>query len=133
MANKKAKRNGEESRKKIYDFIVSYVSKNNYAPSVREIADGTGFKSSNTVHTHLHKLQEMGVIELGGFGNPRAIKIKGHYQKDLVEVIRCRACKHWGTGVAGETEHVKCCEYGKYMVGKNGYCVYGELKEESEV
>ena len=41
-------------------------------------------------------------------------------------VVRCKNCTHWGTGVAGETEHVKCCEYGKYMVGKNGYCVYGE-------
>ena len=45
---------------------------------------------------------------------------------EAVPVVRCKNCKHWGTGVAGETEHVKCCEYGKYMVGENGYCVYGE-------
>lgn len=43
-----------------------------------------------------------------------------------VKIIHCKDCKHWGTGVAGETENVKCCEYGKYMVGANGYCVYGE-------
>lgn len=45
---------------------------------------------------------------------------------EAVPVVRCKNCKHWGIGVAGETEHVKCCEYGKYMVGENGYCVYGE-------
>ena len=45
--------------------------------------------------------------------------------RDL-NIVHCKDCKHWGTGVAGETENVKCCEYGKYMVGANGYCVYGE-------
>ena len=45
---------------------------------------------------------------------------------EAVPVVRCKNCTHWGTGVAGETEHVKCCEYGRYMVGENGYCVYGE-------
>lgn len=47
---------------------------------------------------------------------------------DAAEVIRCKDCKRWGTGVAGETEYVKCCEFGKYMVGANGFCVYGERK-----
>ena len=43
-----------------------------------------------------------------------------------LNIVHCKDCKHWGTGIAGETENVKCCEYGKYMVGENGYCVYGE-------
>ena len=43
-----------------------------------------------------------------------------------LNIVHCKDCKHWGTGIAGETENVKCCEYGKYMVGDNGYCVYGE-------
>ena len=43
-----------------------------------------------------------------------------------MNIVHCKDCKHWGSGVAGETENVKCCEYGKYMVGENGYCVYGE-------
>ena len=49
-----------------------------------------------------------------------------------MNIVHCKDCKHWGTGVAGETENVKCCEYGKYMVGANGYCVYGEKKEYAE-
>lgn len=48
---------------------------------------------------------------------------------EAVPVVRCKDCKHWGTGIDGETERVKCCEYGRYMVGENGYCVYGEKKE----
>lgn len=52
---------------------------------------------------------------------------------DAVEVVRCKNCTRWGTGVAGETEHVKCCEFGRYMVGENGYCVYGELRSRCGV
>ena len=44
---------------------------------------------------------------------------------EAVPVVRCKKCEHWGTGGAGETKHVKCCEYAKYMVGENSYCCYG--------
>ena len=57
-----------------------------------------------------------------------AEKLKEH---KTLNIVHCKDCKHWGTGVAGETENIKCCEYGKYMVGENGYCVYGE-KEGAE-
>ena len=40
--------------------------------------------------------------------------------------VRCKDCKHWSDGVRGCTDHVKCCKIGFYMVGENGYCVYGE-------
>ena len=43
-----------------------------------------------------------------------------------MDIVHCKDCKHWGSGVPGETENVKCCEYGRYMVGENGYCCYGE-------
>ena len=57
-----------------------------------------------------------------------AEKLKEH---KTLNIVHCKDCIHWGTGVAGETENIKCCEYGKYMVGENGYCVYGE-KESAE-
>ena len=50
-------------------------------------------------------------------------ELKGH---KTLNIIHCKDCIHWGTGVAGETENIKCCEYGRYMVGGNGYCCYGE-------
>ena len=52
-----------------------------------------------------------------------AEKLKEH---KTLNIVHCKDCKHWGTGVAGEIKNIKCCEYGKYMVGANGYCVYGE-------
>ena len=51
--------------------------------------------------------------------------------RDL-NIVHCKDCIHWGTGVPGETENVKCFECGKYMVGANGFCVYGEKKECAE-
>ena len=52
-----------------------------------------------------------------------AEKLKEH---KTLNIVHCKDCKHLGTGIVGETENVKCCEYGRYMVGMNGYCVYGE-------
>ena len=52
---------------------------------------------------------------------------------EAVPVVRCKNCTRWGTGAAGEAAHVKCCEFGKYMVGENGYCVYGELRSRKKV
>lgn len=28
---------------------------------------------------------------------------------DAEIVVRCKQCMHWGTGIHGETEHVKQC------------------------
>ena len=58
-----------------------------------------------------------------------AEKLKEH---KTLNIVHCKDCIHWGTGVAGETKNIKCCEYGKYMVGENGYCCYGEKKECAE-
>ena len=44
--------------------------------------------------------------------------------------VHCKDCKHWSDGVAGCTDHVKCCKIGYYMVGENGYCVYGERRTD---
>lgn len=49
---------------------------------------------------------------------------------EAVSVVHCKDCEHWGTGIAGETEHVKCCEYGKYMVGENGFCCYADMRKK---
>lgn len=64
--------------------------------------------------------------------NIRANLIIDYYDSlptvDAVAVLRCRDCTHWGTGSPVETEIVKCCEYAGYMIGENGYCLYGERK-----
>ena len=48
------------------------------------------------------------------------------------DLVYCKECKHWSDGVAGCTDHVKCCKIGFYMVGENGYCVYGERRSDDQ-
>ena len=49
---------------------------------------------------------------------------------DAAPVVRCRDCKHWRKDFAGCTEFVGRCDYANYMIGANGYCLYGEKMEE---
>ena len=49
---------------------------------------------------------------------------------DVVTVVRCKDCKHWQKDFAGCTEFVGRCDYANYMIGANGYCLYGEKMEE---
>lgn len=52
---------------------------------------------------------------------------------DAVEVVRCKDCKHWKHfSHLGCTDFVKVCGLANYMIGENGYCLYGERKEKGE-
>ena len=50
---------------RIYETIVRMIREQGYAPSVREIGEAVGLKSPSTVHFHLKKLEEAGLIEKG--------------------------------------------------------------------
>src|SRR3989338_940290 len=47
-------------------FVVNYVREHDYAPSVREIADGLGVSSPATVHEHLEALRTAGYLAGSG-------------------------------------------------------------------
>ena len=49
---------------------------------------------------------------------------------DVEKVLRCKDCKFWSDGIAGCTDHVKCCKVAYYMVHENGYCSFAERKED---
>ena len=69
-------KNGVETRKRLFDAIVSYIKKHDYPPTVRELCEMTGIKSTNTVHYQLKKLMDEGVIETDhGLGSARAIRV----------------------------------------------------------
>ena len=57
------KSNLNETLELVYSYIVSYVKKEGYPPSVREICQGVGIRSTSTVHAHLRRLMEEGKIE----------------------------------------------------------------------
>jgi repressor LexA len=61
-------------QKMILDFIQDTVAKQGYPPTVREIGEGIGLRSSSTVHAHLGKLEEKGYIRRDPT-KPRAIEI----------------------------------------------------------
>ena len=61
-------------QKKIYDYIAACVRTQGYPPSVREIGEAVGLRSPSTVHFHLKKLVDAGMIETGA-GKGRAITL----------------------------------------------------------
>lgn len=50
-------------QKYIYDFIVSFIDDNGYAPSIVEIGEHFGLSSPATVHKHLTNLEAKGLIK----------------------------------------------------------------------
>ncbi len=60
----------------ILNFIRKMVEERGYPPSVREIGEAVGLKSSSTVHAHLVTLQQKGYIKRNP-ATPRAIALTG--------------------------------------------------------
>lgn len=67
------------SQQKIYDYLLA-CSQEGRVPSVRELCQATGLKSTSTVHLHLNTLEERGLIERE-HGVNRCIKVKGAGEK----------------------------------------------------
>ena len=61
-------------QQKIYNYIAACIQNQGYPPSVREIGEAVGLRSPSTVHFHLKKLADAGVIEIGA-GKGRAITL----------------------------------------------------------
>lgn len=84
MSYQKAELHGEKIRHKILEFIVSYIQEHGYSPTVREIGNGVGLKSSSSVQSHLKKMFANGTLETdASFSSPRAIRVPGYsFQKN---------------------------------------------------
>ena len=48
--------------KEVYDYICATIEQNGYSPSVRDIRDNLGIKSTSTVHSYISRLEEKGYI-----------------------------------------------------------------------
>ncbi len=64
--------NISERQKLILEFIKKEIKTKGYPPSVREIGQAVGLKSSSTVHSHLLQLEKKGLLKRGPT-KPRAI------------------------------------------------------------
>lgn len=65
------------SRQRVYDFLVAFIKKNGYSPSIREICKGTDLKSTASVYHHLMTLEIMGMIHMEEH-KTRAISLLGY-------------------------------------------------------
>ena len=45
------------------EAIETFTERNGYPPSVRDLCDMVGLRSPSTVHAHLNKLREMGLLQ----------------------------------------------------------------------
>jgi repressor LexA len=61
-------------QKEIFDFIRRYLRKYGYPPTVREIGDALGLHSPSTVHAHLAKLEQIGLLRRDP-SKPRALEV----------------------------------------------------------
>ena len=58
----------------ILDFVNHFIQENGFAPSVREIGDGVGLRSTASVTYHIRQLQEKGLLCVpAGKGSKRAV------------------------------------------------------------
>ena len=51
-----------EREQRVYDYIVRTIRERGYAPSVRDIREALGYKSTSTVHMYLERLEMLGYI-----------------------------------------------------------------------
>lgn len=65
----------------ILEFIKNYIRSENMAPSVREICEGVGIRSTSTVHRYLHRLEDEGRLRMAD-GKNRAIVLADDMEEE---------------------------------------------------
>ncbi len=73
-------------REEILAFLRDFTAENGYVPSVREIMQGVGLRSTASVHYHLSELDRQGLIRVEGSKN-RAIRVTEQRGVPLVGLV----------------------------------------------
>lgn len=63
-------------QKEVLDWVRTYIERNGYSPSYRDIAKGLGLSSQSTVHKHIKNLESIGL--LAADGHSRSIAVAAH-------------------------------------------------------
>ena len=70
---------GRKVRERILDAIISYIEEHGYPPTVREISDMVGLKSTSSTQSHLIRMKADGMIETDAPEfSTRAIRVPGY-------------------------------------------------------
>jgi repressor LexA len=72
-------------QREIWSFLVDYVDRHGYPPTVREIGGAVGLASPSTVHAHLANLERAGLLRRDPT-KPRALELVGR-EKDSADPV----------------------------------------------
>jgi len=70
-------------QQEIWSFLVDYVDRHGYPPTVREIGEAVGLASPSTVHAHLANLERAGLLRRDPT-KPRALELTGRESESVV-------------------------------------------------
>jgi repressor LexA len=68
-------------QQEIWNFLVEYVDKHGYPPTVREVGEHVGLASPSTVHAHLANLERAGLLRRDPT-KPRALELIGRERRE---------------------------------------------------
>jgi repressor LexA len=86
-------------QQEIWDFVVEYVDRHGYPPTVREIGQSVGLASPSTVHAHLANLERAGLLRRDPT-KPRALELS-HRRRDVAHAEAARKLPLVGEIAAG--------------------------------
>jgi repressor LexA len=73
-----------DRQQEIWNFLVDYVDRRGFPPTVREIGDAVGLASPSTVHAHLANLERAGLLRRDPT-KPRALELLAHRREPAAE------------------------------------------------
>ena len=68
-------------QQEIWNYLVEYVDRHGYPPTVREIGEQVGLASPSTVHAHLANLERAGLLRRDPT-KPRALELIGRERRE---------------------------------------------------
>jgi repressor LexA len=68
-------------QQEIWNYLVEYVDRHGYPPTVREIGEQVGLASPSTVHAHLANLERAGLLKRDPT-KPRALELLGREKRE---------------------------------------------------
>lgn len=74
---------------RVLEYIKEEIKKKGYPPTVREICEALGVKSTSTIHKDIANLIERGILKKDP-SKPRALTLVGEHQPDFIASVDSR-------------------------------------------
>lgn len=112
------------NQQKILEYIKSEIQDKGYPPSVREIANAVGLKSTSTVHGHLQRLEKKGLLHRDAM-KPRAMEIVGdpNFLRNTTEAVPVVGHVQAGSPILAEENYEEYLAIPDVMLGKGDHFI----------